>query len=101
MILSKSANLNVRIESDIKENAEDILNNLGLSASTAINIFYRQIIEHNGLPFEVRQHGDVTNFSKEAIYREIDKGLKSYLEGRVTPAELIFEELDQEYKSDL
>lgn len=94
--MSKTVNLNVRIEPEIKENAEEILSNLGISASTAINIFYRQVIEHNGLPFEVKRHSDVTNLSKEVIYREIDKGLQSYLDGRITLAEQVFEELDEE-----
>lgn len=49
---TKSANLYVRIEPNIKEEAENILNELGLSSSSAINMFYKQIILRNGLPFE-------------------------------------------------
>ena len=41
---TKSTNLYVRIEPDIKEKAEEILSKLGISASSAINMFYKQII---------------------------------------------------------
>lgn len=48
---NKSANVVARVEPDIKERAETILTNLGISASTAINMFYRQVILWNGIPF--------------------------------------------------
>ena len=51
---TKSANLYARIEPDVKENAESILSALGISASSAINMFYKQIILQRGLPFEVK-----------------------------------------------
>ena len=41
---TKSANLYARIEPDVKEKAESILSTLGISASSAINMFYKQII---------------------------------------------------------
>ena len=50
---NKSTNVYIRIEPDVKSQAERILADLGLPASTAINLFYKQIILHRGLPFEV------------------------------------------------
>ena len=47
----KSANVTVRVEPDVKEKAEAILSELGIPTSTAINMFYRQIVRWNGLPF--------------------------------------------------
>ena len=49
--MAKSANLYARIEPEIKEQAEKILSTLGIPASNAINMFYKQIILHRGLPF--------------------------------------------------
>jgi DNA-damage-inducible protein J len=49
---TKSANLYARIEPDVKEQAESILSALGIPASNAINMFYKQIILQRGLPFE-------------------------------------------------
>ncbi|MFR5598617.1 MAG: type II toxin-antitoxin system RelB/DinJ family antitoxin, partial [Holdemania filiformis] len=51
---AKSANLYARIEPEVKEQAESILSALGIPASNAINMFYKQIILHRGLPFEVK-----------------------------------------------
>lgn len=50
---TRSANVNVRVEPDIKEQAEAILEKLGVSASAFINMTYRQVILHNGIPFPV------------------------------------------------
>ena len=47
----KSANVTVRVEPDVKEKAEAILSELGIPTSTAINMFYRQIVLWTGLPF--------------------------------------------------
>ena len=49
----KVANVNTRMELDIKNKAESILENLGIPRSVAIDMFYRQIIAHNGIPFPV------------------------------------------------
>ena len=47
----KSSNVAARVEPEIKEEAEAILAQLGISASNGINMFYRQIILWRGLPF--------------------------------------------------
>ena len=49
-----STNLNVRTDSDIKEAAERIFEALGLNMTTAVNIFLRQTIRENGIPFELK-----------------------------------------------
>jgi DNA-damage-inducible protein J len=54
MIMSaKSANIMARVEPEIKEQAESIMEQLGLTASGVINMLYRQIILRKGLPFAV------------------------------------------------
>ncbi len=50
----KTASVYIRIEPEIKEQAEKILSALGIPVSGAINMFYKQIILHRGLPFAVR-----------------------------------------------
>ena len=50
---SKTANLYARIEPELKEEAESILTALGIPASNAITMFYKQIVLHKGLPFVV------------------------------------------------
>lgn len=45
--------INVQIDSETKKQATEILNDLGISMSTAINMFLRQVIKNEGLPFPV------------------------------------------------
>ena len=52
--MAKTANLYARIEPDLKQQAEDILTSLGITASNAITLFYKQIILQKGLPFEIK-----------------------------------------------
>ena len=56
----KTATARARIKRDIKERAEEIIHELGLSVSAAFEIYYRQIILNNGLPFDVRIPTEVT-----------------------------------------
>ena len=49
----KTANVYARIEPKVKEKAEEILDKIGIPASVAINMYYKQIIVSNGIPFRV------------------------------------------------
>jgi DNA-damage-inducible protein J len=75
---AKSANLYVRIEPDVKEQAESILNTLGIPASNAINMFYKQIILNRGLPFEVKipnaRPVNIAELSETQLNAELEKG---------------------------
>jgi len=50
----ESTNLNIRTDKEIKMQAERIFEALGLNMTTAVNIFLRQVIRENGIPFEVK-----------------------------------------------
>jgi DNA-damage-inducible protein J len=58
--MSKSEMIRARIEPAIKQDAEAILNDLGLSVTEAITMFYRQVVMHRGLPFLVRLPNETT-----------------------------------------
>lgn len=99
---AKTANLYARIEPDVKDQAEAILDILGISASGAINMFYKQIILHKGLPFEVAIPNDKTPVSMRALSREqIDQALEQGLEdihaGRTISANDAFEQMRKDY----
>jgi DNA-damage-inducible protein J len=76
-----------RIEPDIKEKATKILDSLGLTPSCAICIFYKQIILHRGLPFDLKLPNKETMEAIEEL--EAGKGTKF-----ATTKEL-FEELNR------
>ena len=46
------ANVNVKIDADVKELATQFLERMGLDQTTAIDIFFRQIISERRLPFQ-------------------------------------------------
>lgn len=52
--MSKTVQINIRIDSDLKLEVESILKKLGLTHSQAINIFYHQVLINKGLPFELK-----------------------------------------------
>ena len=46
--------MSIRLDSEVKEQAQQVFNHLGMDMTTAINIFLRQAIQYQGLPFDVR-----------------------------------------------
>lgn len=98
--MAKSANLYARIEPDVKEQAEEILNALGIPASNAITMFYKQIILKKGIPFDVRlpEHPlDISLMTKEQFYAELEKGYADIQAGRTIPAAEVFADIRKEY----
>ncbi|MEE8583432.1 MAG: type II toxin-antitoxin system RelB/DinJ family antitoxin [Acidobacteriota bacterium] len=51
--MSKSAMVRARLEPELKDQAEAIFHRLGLNATQAITMFYKQVELHDGLPFDV------------------------------------------------
>lgn len=49
-------NLTIRIDEDIKKEAESLFNRIGLSTSSAINIFFRQAVREQMIPFELKPY---------------------------------------------
>jgi DNA-damage-inducible protein J len=68
--MAKTAHINTRIEPDLKSKAENIFSALGVSASDAIAMFYRQVIYRRGIPFDVC----IPNETTVAALKELDAG---------------------------
>lgn len=51
---TKTATARALLDPEVKEQAEAILKELGLSVSKSFELFYRQVIAHRGLPFELQ-----------------------------------------------
>ena len=74
------AQVNFRIEDNLKAEADYIFGRIGLSMSAALNIFLRQVVDHRGIPFEVRIR-DTSLSSPEGILqaaRDYENGKKNY-----------------------
>ena len=101
IMAQKSANLYARIEPDVKEQAENILSALGVNASNAINMFYKQIILHRGIPFDVtlpvNRPLDLSSLSAEELSEELEKGYADMKAGRTKPAKEVFANIRKDY----
>ncbi len=53
--MSKTANINVRIDPEFKSEVENLYSKFGMSVTDAINIFLHVSLMEGGLPFDVRQ----------------------------------------------
>ena len=98
---AKSANLYARIEPDVKEQAEGILATLGIPASNAINMFYKQIILNRGLPFEVKiptaRPVDISRMNVETLDMELEKGYADTKAERTREANAVFADIRKDY----
>lgn len=98
---AKSANLYARIEPDVKEQAESILSALGIPASNAINMFYKQIILQRGLPFDVKipssRPVDMSVLSEAELNAELEKGYADIKAGRTKEASTVFADIRKDY----
>ena len=99
--MAKTANLYARIELELKEQAETILAALGIPASNAITMFYKQIILQRGIPFEMklpeRKPVDMNALSQEQLNTELQKGYDDVLAGRTKPADQVFAAIRRDY----
>lgn len=100
--MAKSANLYARIEPEVKEQAEAILSALGIPASNAINMFYKQIILQRGLPFDVkmptRRVLDASSLTDEQMDAELEKGYSDIKAGRTRSAKTVFADIRKDYE---
>lgn len=98
---AKSANLYARIEPDVKAQAESILSALGIPASNAINMFYKQIILQRGLPFDVKipssRPVDMSALSEAELNTELEKGYADIKAGRTKEASTVFADIRKDY----
>ena len=100
--IAKTANINVRVDRDIKEKSEGILSEMGMSMSTAINSFLRQIIAERSLPYRPSaKRAKVTTMddfaSREEFIDYLNEGIAEVKAGNVTPKDEVMRELEEEF----
>ena len=85
--MQRTANIYARIEPDIKTRAETVLGELGIPLSSAIGMFLRQVVLHNGIPFEMKLPVPpplcLGALSKEELDAQLRTGLGDFEAGRV------------------
>lgn len=99
--MARTSNIFARVEPEVKEQAELILEQLGIPMSNAIGLFLRQIVLQRGIPFELKlpqsKPLSVTMLTEEQFNAEIEKGLADVTAGRVVSAESVAERMRRDY----
>ena len=93
--MGKTATLNLRINPDVKENAESILAQLGIPMATAIDIYLKQISLVGGIPFsvvfpKVANPVNADMMSVSQIHQKLEKGYADIEKGNVQDAASAF-----------
>ena len=93
--MGKTATLNLRVNPDVKENAESVLAQLGIPMATAIDMYLKQISLVGGIPFSVvlPKTASTVNtelMSAEEIHLKLKKGYADIEKGNVEDAASAF-----------
>jgi len=74
------AQLNIRIDDDLKEQGEKLFNALGMNFSTAINVFISQAVREGGIPFTITTKTDP--FYSESNMAHLRRGIAAFESGK-------------------
>lgn len=74
--MHKTATVNARIEPKLKDDAEEIFRQLGLTTAQALTLFFAHVRNYRGLPFELRLPNSTTRRAIENARKE--RGLKKF-----------------------
>ena len=87
-----TSTMNIRMDKDVKEQAQRIFAQLGMDMTTAVNVFLRQAIRYNGFPFEIRL--DTPNQDTLDAIHEVQQMKKDHSIGKsYTDVDKMMEEL--------
>ena len=94
----KDSTVSARVETDIKLEAEEILQKLGIPVSVVINSLYRQIIFTNGIPFSLtipKEPRTLDTMSRSELDSMLQHSYEQSLAGQGRPYEDVFDELER------
>ena len=98
---TRTANVFTRVDPETKEQAEAILNQLGIPMSNAIGMFLKQIVMQRGIPFDMKIPVSVPvaigSMTKEQFNMELQKGMDDIAAGRVISADAVEAEMRSLY----
>lgn len=89
--------IRVRINEQLKHEANEVLESMGLTMSDAIRIFLKRVVDEKALPFtlEMPRHLDALQMSKEEFDSRMGRSFRDIEEGRVLPMEEVFAKLKE------
>ena len=90
--MEKTSNINIRIDDKLKKEAEKLFNDLGINMSSAINVFLKQSVREQKIPFEIRK--EYPNYDTDMAIAETDS--KDYNNSKTYDSvDELFRELDK------
>ncbi|MCC8110836.1 MAG: type II toxin-antitoxin system RelB/DinJ family antitoxin [Ruminococcus sp.] len=99
--MARMSNVFAKVEPEVKEQAEMVLNQLGIPISNAVGMFLRQVVIQRGIPFEMKLPAnkplDMSQMIKEQFDAEIQKGIADIENGRVYSLDEVEEEMHRLY----
>ena len=75
-----TTNMSIRMDTELKKQAETMLASMGLNMTTAMNIFLHQVVRQGKIPFEIAT--DIPNAETLAAMREMDDMLSGKTEAK-------------------
>lgn len=94
----KDSTVSARVENDIKTEAEEILQKLGIPVSVVINSLYRQIIYRHGVPFSLtipQEPRTLDTMSDAELNTKLQHSYEQSLAGEGIPYNEVFDELER------
>ena len=94
----KDATVSARVEYNVKNEAEDILQKLGIPVSVAVDSFYRQIIYHRGIPFSMTIPSEprtLDSMSKSEFNAMLQHSYEQSLAEKGRPLDDVFDDLER------
>ena len=99
--MAKTSAVYARIDTNLKDSAEGILAQLGISPSSALQMLHSQIVLKKGMPFELRlpssKPSSVDTMTREQLDAELQKGVDSIKAGKVYSADEVDAVLAREF----
>ena len=88
-----TVNMSIRMDTELKKQAEDMLSAMGLNMTTAMNMFLRQVVRQGKIPFEIA--ADMPNSETVAAINEIDDIIKGKISAKkYSSTDELFADLD-------
>ncbi len=99
--MAKTTNIYIRLEPGLKEQAELVLEQLGIPMSNAVNIFLKQVVMQRGIPFEVKipplKPVGMFGLTEAELDAELEKGYADFISENTKPAEKAFSDIRKDY----
>ena len=99
--MARTSNVFARVEPEIKEQAEQVLDRLGIPMSNAVGMFLRQVVLQRGIPFEMKLPENepvfLNGLTKQQLNAELEKGISDIDEGRTFSLDEVERQMKRDY----